>query len=592
MTQNHQLATIFLFINKDARDAQSGSLSRNENKASSINRQAQRWVARTTRRRRAAALQTQSASTRRIAQLGWQKREADTKGEATSSILTAKHTKTASDTAPRNQLRLYSANFSDGDGVDPFASTPVRMNKEIHGFLQYYISYSILTAFKGEVVGEEHLLQIPGPLPAVIVQRSLKNETHMYALLTATAAHMNRITSTTLAGQKADKKYMAAAIRSLRMFLGSLNTQKRIDPQFVLDVLFLSNAERCWGNEEAALTHLRVLRQLTKLLNMSLTSDRYVYQMVCDADVFLSVETATRPLFALSWDPGVISGSRKALIGYELDQALSQRRVHIRRAFMGTTAATASQAVNFKQRMGIGFIDALAAGIFSTTVHAIVSDLVQTIDVAMYSSICPSATEADAVWVHKKTTALAHRLLSLGDLGKSALDDSNLTGAPEGHIVSLTPGQEECCRLALIILLTYIPSTVASRSFTKNAARLQLAISGLVDLSWGSRIADEILLWVLVTGLAVVLDRPEEEWFTSRVVQVAWELGMHDLAGLRDFMWRFLYRPHTSHEECLGRLGAMLRPNCDIGQLLAARLHPDGLISQPWVIEEISDETM
>jgi len=590
MTQNHQLDTTFLFINKDARDAQSGALSRSENEASSINRQAQRWVARTTRGRRAVALQTQSASTRRIAQLGWQKREADTEDEATSGILTAKPAKTASDTAPRNQLRLYSANFSDGDGVDPFASTPVRMNKEIHGFLQYYISYSILTAFKGEVVGEEHLLQIPGPLPTVIVQRSLKNETHMYALLAATAAHINRIT--TLAGQKADNKYMAAAIRSLRMFLGSLDTQKRIDPQFVLDVLFLSNAERCWGNEEAALTHLRVLRQLTKLLDMSFASDRYVYQMVCDADVFLSVETATRPLFALSWDPGVISGSRKALIDYELDQVLSQQRVHIRRTFMGTTAATASQAVNFKQRMGIGFLDALAAGIFSTTMHAIVSDLVQTIDIAMYSSICPSATEADAVWVHQKAIASAHRLLSLGDLGKIAVDDSNLTGAPEGHIVSLTSGQEECCRLALIILLTYIPSTVVSRSFTKNAVRLQLAISGLVDLSWGSRIADEMLLWVLITGLVVVLDRPEEEWFMSRAVQVASELGIHDLMDLRDFMWRFLYRPHTSHEECLRRLAATLRPDYDIGQLLAARLHPDGLISRPWVIEEILDETM
>src|SRR5436853_6417557 len=99
--------------------------------------------------------------------------------------------------------------------------------------------------------------------------------------------------------------------------------------------------ERCRGNEEAALTHLRVLRQLTKLLDMSFASDRYVYQMICDADVFLSVETATLPLFALSWDPGDISGSRKAVIDHELDQALSQRQGHIRRAFMGTTAGTA-----------------------------------------------------------------------------------------------------------------------------------------------------------------------------------------------------------------------------------------------------------
>jgi hypothetical protein len=583
MTQSHESA-VFQVIKNVATDAHSGSLSRSENEASSINRQAQRRVARTTRRRRTVALQTQSASTRKVSHLRWQKREPDTENEVARGILPAKLAKT--NTAPRNPLPLYSANFADGDGVDPFASTPVRINREIHGFLRYYISYSISTAFKGEVVGDEHLLQIPGPLPAAIVRRSLKNKTHMYALLTATAAHMDRIT---LIGQKADNKYMAAAIRSLRVVLGSLNTKKRIDPQFVLDVLFLSNAERCRGNEEAALTHLRVLQQLTKLLDLSFASDRHVYQMVCDADVFLSAEAATRPLFALSWDPGAISGSRKAVIDYELDQALSQQRVHMPRAFMGTTVAAASQSVNFKQRMGIGFIDALDAGVFSTNMHAVVSDLVQTMDIAMYSSICPSASEADAVWVHKKTTALAHRLLSLGDLEKSALDDSNFPSAPEGHVPTLTPGQEECCRLALIILLTYIPSAIASRSFVKNTVRLRRVISRSVDLSWGSRIADEMLFWVLVTGLGVVLDRPEEEWFTARVVQVASGLGIHELTDLRDFMWRFLYRPHTSYEECLSRLAATLRPDCDIGRLLAARLHPDGLISQPWVIEEILD---
>src|ERR1700726_2142880 len=103
MAQNHQLAA-FLFINKDATDAQYGSLSRSGDETSSINRQAQRWVARTTRRRRIVALQTQSASTRKIVRLGWQKREPDTEDEVTSSMLTAKPAKT--DTASRNQLPL------------------------------------------------------------------------------------------------------------------------------------------------------------------------------------------------------------------------------------------------------------------------------------------------------------------------------------------------------------------------------------------------------------------------------------------------------------------------------------------------------
>jgi hypothetical protein len=558
MTQNHPPAA-FLFVNKDAKDVQSGSLSRSGNDISLINRQAQRWTANKTRKRRVVALQTQSASTTRIARLGWQRREADTEDDVVSGTSTA-HTPRPK-MVPRNELQLYSANFSEGGGVDPFASTPVRMNKEIHKFLQYYISYSILTAFKGEVVDKEHLLQIPGLLPAAIVRRSLTSEVHCYALLTATASHINRIT---VAGCQLENRYMAPALRSLRMFLASLDTQKSIDPQIVLDVLFLSNAERCRQNNQTALTHLRVLRQLTKLLDMSLAFDRYVYEMVCDADVFLAVETATRPLFALSWDPGVISDSQKSVIDHKLDLKLSQDQVHGRRGFLGSEV---SQSVRFKQRMGTGFIEASEAGLFSLKMNDIISDVVQTLDVVMYTSICPSATEADAVWVHKKTTALAHRLLSVELGNRSSRDHNRLAGTVESHVLNLTSRQEECCRLGLIILLTYLPSLIARHSFTTNAARLQRALSGL-DLSWGSKIADEVLLWILVTGLFVTLNQPEEEWFKLRAALVASKLGIHDFTGLHNFTWRFFHRPHVSHEGCLRRLAARLRPDSEISQLL------------------------
>ena len=564
MTRNHQQGTL-LFINKDATDAQSGSLSSSARDASLINRQAQRWVASQNRKRRVVALQSQSASTKKIAQVGWHYREADTREGAANGTLTADTP--SPDIAPRDQLQLYSANFSEGGGVDPFASTPVRMNKEIHKLLQYYISYSILTAFKGEVVGKEHLLQIPGPLPAAIVHRSLTSEVHCYALLTATASHINRITG---AGQKSQNTYMAPAVRSLRSFLESLDTQNSIEPQIVLDVLFLSNAERCQQNDDIALTHLRILRQLTQLLDMSLAFDRYVYEMVRDADVFLAVETATPPIFALFWGPSVIPRSRKTLIDQELDLAFSRRPVDPHWGFLGVET---SQTVKFEQRMGAGFVDALNAGLFSTEMCSIISDVVQMLDMAVYSSICQSATEADAVWVHKRTTALAHRLLSVEVINRSARDHNRTASTVESHVISLTNRQEECCRLALIILLTYIPSTVARHSVNMNKVRLQLALSGL-NVSWGSRLADEVMLWILVTGFFASLDHPEEEWFVSGAVQVASELGIHDYTGLHKFIWRYFHRPHAWHEVCLHRLAARLPSTSDSSQLV--------------VIEEIS----
>ena len=85
-----------------------------------------------------------------------------------------------------------------------------------------------------------------------------------------------------------------------------------------------------------------------------------------------------------------------------------------------------------------------------------------------------------------------------------------------------------------------------------------MALSG-VDASWDSRLADEVLLWVLVTGLYVTLNQPEEEWFTSRATDVASELGIHDLTDLNEFRWRFLHRVDASHETCLSLLAVRLR---------------------------------
>jgi hypothetical protein len=103
------------------------------------------------------------------------------------------------------------------------------------------------------------------------------------------------------------------------------------------------------------------------------------------------------------------------LIDSKLDVALSQQWPNARRQFLGVKN---SQSTTFEQRMGIGFIDAMDASLFNLKMRSIISDLVQTLDMAMYSSTCPSATEADVVWVHKKTTALAHRLLSADLVGR------------------------------------------------------------------------------------------------------------------------------------------------------------------------------
>ena len=513
-------ATKFLFVSKDTR---SKALSHSEaDVARSINRHAQRWAVDSLRKQKTEALRATCAPARRIVQLGWTWRDLESEGEAASDGIDERAI--SRNTVPQLHPRLFSANYCRGDSFDPFNTLPFHLDQETHSIVQFYMTYSILTASNPKVVATRLLRQRRSPSPlSPILHGCMHEDMHLTALLTATAARMNQFSNPP---ERSADTYMQPAIRSLRTYLQSCTEQSTIKPQTILDILFLAVAEWYRQDYAGALAHMHILQHLTRLLDLSERFDGYVFEMICDTDVFLCVETGSRPLFPITWETDHMSLYQEEIISRQLDQSLSRRHSWPRQSPERAVGAAGEAVIKGEPHFAQAFAEALKMGFFSADLHAIVSDLAHLMNTALLGYLPRKATEAGIVWVAKKSNTLLHRLLSPPRSVKLL--------AIEAH------QREQCCRLAAIILLSYFASiAVAQRLARMNMLRLKEALSG-IDLSWGSKVADKMLLWVLTTGLFAAQDLPEEEWFKSRAEHAAFELGVFDCWELHRLMRPYL----------------------------------------------------
>ncbi len=562
-----------LFINKNPK---SEVLSRSEGKlASSINRQAQRWAKKKSRKEKAESIQAASVRVRKVAQLEWSKNSADEDEEPATS--TERNQSIISDSTSASDCQLYSANVSEGDAIDPFNATVIRIDSKIHKILQYYLEYSILQSFRGEIPTRGHVLSYDARSPySAVVRGCLRNEMHMYALLTATTAHLNKMSSNP--SSKLPNTYMQPAIQSLRVYLQARTDQTTIDRQLVLDVLYLAVAEWFGGDYTATMTHMRALTQLTKLLDKSDCLSQYIYEMVSLIDIYISAETGSQPLLPLPHVFGAYSKEKSALMNRELDEALlAPLKRSSRRDEKAVTSRNCLSVIlkpwidwpwrtekagiprsddlptGITERMGLGFNEVLGTKLFSPEMHAIVTDLVHSTQVTLYAQICPSATQDDVVWATRKSYTLLHRLVSFRPV-QTSFDISPITPPDSSR-------KEECIRLALIILISHLSSPTEHRSTRINTQRLQIALTG-IDTTWGSKLEDEMLLWVLGAPLLLELDESTEEYFMDQAALVARNLGIHDYTGVQKMLWRYLHfrKPRSLQHPSVCRFASKLRP--------------------------------
>ena len=325
----------------------------------------------------------------------------------------------------------------------------------------------------------------------------------MYALLAATAGRMKFVSKVGLPKNNSAEVFMQKAIACLRAYLVSW-TDIVVDKQVVIDVFFLCVCEWYFQNYDAALMHLRAVGHLMRSLDLTCKFDQFIHETACYNDVFLAIETSTPPLFPLTWDVPPLTAVRWVQIDRELSDSGDY------------------------YRMGGGFADALSQRIFSPGMDAVVTDFMIWADMAQYTGISKTATGADAQWVSRKGQAMLHRLLSI-----PAISPADVTVTPSRR-------REECCRLTLIILLSYVATQMAWRSGKMNMVRLQKAL-WTVDRDWGSGPLNKMLLWVLMCGAFAAEGVADEEWFLSRALRVAQRLDVSGYESVRGTMGQFFY---------------------------------------------------
>jgi hypothetical protein len=521
-----------LFINKGQESA-SFSKSRDD-EAAIINSHTQRWRNQKIRQQKNDALRSKSVATRRVATSGWRLKEVEYKSAPSSNrIQTPEQEDQALADALRSKVGLIAvepthgqsiygedyqilqANFSEGDCIDPFSVTAVPIGKEIQTILQYYLALSIPATYKAESLPENHakgslsLTHRHSPTVRQVVHGALFNKMHMYALLTATAGRMKYVSRVGLPKDNSAEAFIQKAIASIRVYLKSC-ADSIVDKQVIMDVFFLCVCEWYLQNYDAALMHLAAVGHLMKSLDLTSKFDQYIQETACHNDVFLSIETLTPPLFPLTWDVPPLTAVQWVQIYTELSVFPEYRR------------------------MGGGFTSVLSQHVFSPAMEAIFTELMIWTDVAQYTWICKTATKADAEWMSRKGKAMLHRLLSI-----PAISSKDLTVPPPRR-------KEECCRFVLIILLSYISTQMAWRSGKMNVARLKTALWN-VDRDWGSESLNHMLLWVLICGTFAAEGTTDEEWFVSRVLQVARILEVRSYDKLEEVMCQFFYSSKLQH---------------------------------------------
>ena len=199
---------------------------------------------------------------------------------------------------PSNPLPLPLAVFSGptASALDYIRVPSLSLDSNIQSVLQYYLSFVLLSAPDDGPHSthpqDTQLVQHSSTIKA-IVQGCLRESVHLYALLAATASRMKRVSGIHFAPDHGPESYLSKAIQGLRALLTV--QMASTDRQLILDIYYLSVCEWYLGSYDAACTHSNFLKQLLRALPPGTSEfDQYVHDMLCYDNTWLSLGASSR----------------------------------------------------------------------------------------------------------------------------------------------------------------------------------------------------------------------------------------------------------------------------------------------------------
>ncbi|OQV03138.1 hypothetical protein CLAIMM_08223 [Cladophialophora immunda] len=334
---------------------------------------------------------------------------------------------------------------------------------------------------------------------------------HMLSLLTATAARMEEVSKKTISHHHTARNLMTRAIPHIRRHL-QLFPDLILDKQVILDIFYLGACEWYLDDHESARTHQRAAGNLINSLDPRLPFDAFVKETIVYNDIFLAVEMGRKPLLVRDWDATPLG---------------SQRRQHISQSL----SANVPQCC-----LGRGFLDPNQNDIFRFEMNLILCSLIPWIDVGRHALQTRILTVEDSEWICSKGQAMLHDLLLSVTIPNFESENKSPSRA-----------REECVRLSLIIVMSFVSTQMSWRSGKVNASRVWKILDSNGG-SWGSQAHNQMKLWVIVTCILAASEDDElEDWLLNAAVDTSKDLGLTTYDELHQAMSAYLYSPRFQH---------------------------------------------
>ena len=555
-----QQAKQYLFVNKTA-----GSSTFSHSKglaAASIQQHVQRHMRVASNEERRRGLQASSVVGTKISQEGFRFQQTGVEEEdpATKPVSSQK---AGHNPVSRKQLGQSTQRYVVlGNSTEPFDCMAVKLSPAILTILRYhlfnpYLESATIKAHAMELSARHHRYF---PIAEKVVKRGLENQVRLYALITATAARMTLFSGIPVPEAN---QLMYNAIQSMRTSL--MEPDAIVNSDSILDICYLCIADRYRGNYDAALIHWKMIKSLITRLDLSLSFDRYVFNLISVINTLKDVDMVTPPLLPLTWLPGPLS--RLSIDETSREQGLSLNEAEQERMGAGERSETARNRVREstwslpllegwplqpephfpqadvhspEQRSGRGLIEATNTGILCPAMVSIIWDIVLHLDGAKHVIYRSDPPDMGEDWFDETLLAVLHRLVQFS-----------------------SSGIEECFRSALIMMMSSAATSLSGQTSMSNSLRLKEAILSLGDdpvsesRSLGL-VLDRLYLWILLVGVfATTAGSVEEEWFQRRACKIASTLELKSYVQLCQLMGHFM-APDTLELISLSRLAARI----------------------------------
>jgi hypothetical protein len=488
----------FLFVNGDLNSTSLSKIS-TPNLRPVINRHVQRWAFETKGRKKQTSAQQHTK--RRLSQKskqpasGTESSDDGAPDKAKVDIVRPKRTSRSgsseNDSAVPNP-KVKPCIWSEGNYLDPFASTEIPIDPGVNRMLQYFTF--TWKPFTCSCNVDTHLCMFPSEVEAAnskqqpsaniqningIVQKCLSNRVHMYALLASCSGRMKQIDHQELLDIAPPESYLAKAIHTLREHL--INTPE-VDHEVVRDVFFMYTVEFFMRNLDCAEQYLRMLKSMVGRLGGFSCLDTYDRRLYWCGDIGLALETGRPPILP-AFDEFRI---------YHTYRPSPSSALKVGTAFQRYECCTTSP------------------------LDKIISDMISCTISIQYIQAAQLPLDKQRLFDHGAD--FSHRLMSF---------------ASPQHTSNLTQQLVECCRQSLLLwtfsVMMWFGAT-AERTTKTNprlarpliAARLKRAICAVDETpssSWDSHY--ELLLWMVGLGSCVAGPGDDELWFEDRFIRVA-----------------------------------------------------------------------